>query len=125
MSLNVPPVQQLSIVQGNAIPIYISLGTDCSAFDLTGAKIWFTCKRYLTDSDAAAIFQKVSTATLAIVDPTMGLTRIELLSTDTNSLPQWYYNYFCDLKLLDAAGYILTTVFCRLAVYPGVTNANS
>lgn len=126
MGLNVPESNRLYITLGNNLPLYITLYNDLSQYDLTGAKVWFTVKRNITDPDSSAVIQKISTGALSVVDPKMGLIRINLLTSDTSNLENsWYYSYIWDIKVLDTAGNLITTTYGSLGVVPGITGKNS
>lgn len=120
--MNVPESTRLYITLGNVVPLYITLSTDLSTYDLTSATVWFTVKRFITDDDAAAIFQKKTTATISIADATSGMIKIPLTNDDTKNLVNaWYATYIWDLQVKDKNNNIITTTYGSLGVYPAVT----
>jgi hypothetical protein len=123
--LTPPQVLRIYMTQGNALPLYIQIGQCCSQYDLTGATVWFTVKRFTTDLDGQAIIQKVFPASLAIPDASSGMIRIYLDSNDTINLPPWYYDYAFDLQIKDAQNNIITVFVGTLGIYPAYTKSKT
>lgn len=121
----IPTPFRLSMVSGNTTTLYITFNRNLDKYDLTSCKLYFTLKQYVTDTDQAAIFQKVSPTNISIVDAVNGLVRIVIEPSDTINLNKWFYEYFADLKLIDPNGIILTTACGTLGIYPSITQVSS
>lgn len=90
-----------------------------SSVDLTGATVFFTAKKNMSDLDAAAVIKKDVTSHS---DPTHGKTVITLTTSDTN-VPVG--NYFWDIRIKDASGNITNTEQEILKVAAVVTQRTS
>ena len=94
--------------------------------DLTGCKLWFTAKQFITDADAIALIQKTWAAgQIAVPTPALGIATLTLVNADTTALvpnnPATLY--FFDVQVEDAAGNVFTPIMGRLQVLPGVTQS--
>ena len=125
--MNVPECNRLYMTLGNIQPLYITLNMNLTNYNLTGATVWFTVKRFISDADSSAIMvQKKSPASLSIVDPVSGMIKINITSSDSaNFNNNWYNSYMWDIQVLDNLGDIITTTYGSLGVYPGITNTKS
>jgi hypothetical protein len=63
--------------------------------DITGWTIYFTIKRYITDTDANAIIQKIITNH---TDPTNGISQLSLSHTETILFPVGVWVYDIQIK---------------------------
>lgn len=123
---NVPDTTRLYITKNTRSKLYITVfNEDLTRMDLTGGTVWFTVKRRLTDDDSRALIQKTSSANSTIVDPSMGLVKIVIESTETSVFPDWFNNYVYDLVVKDASDNIICTSAGTLGVYPTVTKGAS
>lgn len=122
VNYNVPETIRLYICKNSTSNLYITVSKeDLTRIDLTGASVYFTIKRRINDSDAVAIYQKISPASLSILDPTMGLVKVVISATDSLVFPDWYYEYIYDMKIKDALNKTITTSCGTIGVYPAVT----
>jgi len=96
--------------------------------DLTGAKIWFTVKEKLTDSDANAKIQKRNTAAgggpteIEVTNPTGGQCEVHLVPADTEDLDPATYHY--DIQVLLADGKTYTVTRDRITFKEDVTRSS-
>ena len=65
------------------------LDRDDVPFNLTGSRVFFTCKANLEDTDAQA---KIQVSQLNHTDPLNGETSIPLTSDQTNLVGEFYYD---------------------------------
>lgn len=109
---------RLSMIRGNTFNLYIEVVDRFGAqFNLTGALIWFTLKRYIGDLDTLAlIYKKSPSAALSIVDPTAGLIRLKLLPSDTIAFAPWNYLYPWCLQMQLPSGDFMTPLLGTLNV---------
>jgi len=121
--INVPDVTRLYICKNSDSVLYITIsGDDLERLDLTGCFVYFTVKRRLSDTDALAVFQKITPVTADITDPSMGLVKISLSAAETLlAFPDWYYEYVFDMKVKDPLGKIISNSCGTLGVYPTAT----
>lgn len=104
--------------------VVTSTKADGTPEPLTGATVWFTAKRRLTDDDAAAVITKSTTTTgVAIVDGPGGIARIELAPADTAGMGPTTLYY--DVRAKDGAGAIRRLARGRLFIRPGVRKATA
>lgn len=104
--------QDLSIARGNALPISITITySDGSAYDLTGATVYFTVKRDYTDTTAT-----IQEFTATHTDPTGGETYLETTSTDIEA-----GCYVYDIQVKDSADKIFTVMGGKFTVINKVT----
>jgi hypothetical protein len=91
----------LNIIKGNTVPIAVWF----EGVDLTGGKVYFTCKKDVKDTDANAVFQKII---VSHSDPTNGKTTFELSATDTDEMEAGkVYRYDCTTILSNGKIYTL------------------
>jgi len=116
------PTINWSIVRGDGEVYTIPVTQAGVPVDLTGATLWYTAKRLLTDADSAAVIRKGTLSPLigiTITNPAGGIAAIALLGTDTDGL--------ADTKLYHDAQYQLAgeqphTLFVgQLKITPDVT----
>ena len=84
--------------------------------NITGWTIFFTIKRYLSQSDDEANLKEDVTNH---DDPTNGLSSIHLSNGQTDSLEPG--DYFCDIQIKKVDGTILTIMAGKLKVLADVT----
>jgi len=89
---------------------------DGSPLDITGATIYLTVKKDLSDTDLEALFQKVVTAH---TDPAQGETEIVVNPADTSSLECG--SYFYDIQVTTAGGEIYTPLLGKYTLGYEVT----
>ena len=108
--------------RGDSQYFYITVVDDGgNPIDLTGATIYFTMKRNLSDSDTASgTLQIVVTTHL---DPTLGLSLVELSSADSLSVLVGDIYYFYDFVVLLASGDVGTLDNSKVKVLANVTGA--
>jgi hypothetical protein len=98
-----------------------------AALNLTGTKLWFTVKRWISDLDSHAIVQKTSDSagqvTLADQTADPGKATIKVLPADTASLGADTTTLVWDVQILDGAGEMHTVADGSLTVKPDVTRA--
>lgn len=92
--------------------------------NITGCTLRFTAKRSLQDSDADAIFQRITPTEIVITNGPGGLCQITVASTDTASETQDVRCY-CDLQLVDTLGNVSTTATGTLHIKMDVTRTNT
>lgn len=85
--------------------------------DITGGKVMFTLKSTSdTSDDTAAAVQKTVTSH---TNPTLGLSQISLVPTDTSGLTPGMYYY--DLQVVDAGGNVTSTKQDTWEIIPDTT----
>jgi hypothetical protein len=98
-----------------------------AALNLTGTKLWFTVKRWISDLDSRAVVQKTSDSpgqvTLADQTADPGKATIKVLPADTASLGADTTTLVWDVQILDSAGEMHTVADGSLTVKPDVTRA--
>lgn len=105
----------IEVVQGDDKDISFAL-TDSSgvAVNLTGATLFVTVKRYVTDLDAAAVIS----GTLTVAVPASGIGVWSLVPANTLNLLGVYY---MDIQYKTAAGKIYTVKRDTFIVNPHIT----
>ena len=91
----------------------------------TGAKLWFTAKRNVSDSDTDAIFQKTETNGISIVTASTGIIDVQIEPSDTAALSAVNHTLFYDAQIRTAAGEVLTFQSGPLLVAVEATRATS
>jgi hypothetical protein len=120
-----PPTIRLKAIKGNYTPIYLQLSLNDHTYDLTGATVYFTVKRYITDSDPAALIQVVTPLSLVLSGAADGLIKIPLTAAQTSVFPDWYQDFICDIQLIDNQGNPIEVATGTISSYPGVTKTNA
>lgn len=95
-----------------------------TAVDLTGMlTAYFTAKRAVSDTDAAAIFQKTyaSGAIAFVGSATLGVLRVTLAAADTSGLEDVAVTLNVDIKITESDSIKSTPWSGSLIVYPNVT----
>lgn len=101
--------------------------SDGSVVDLTGAKIWFTVKNRLADTDADALIQKRNTAAgggdteILVTDAPNGQAQIFIIPTDTEDVDAAIYSY--DIQVILSTGKKHTITRSQFCVKEDVTKA--
>ena len=92
--------------------------------DITNWMIFFTAKRYISDTDAQAIMRKnnISMSDVLITNGSQGLATVSIFPADTSSLEYSELALTCDVQARDTSGKVSTTGF-NLIVLPDVTRA--
>lgn len=101
---------------------------DGTPIPLTGAKVWFTGKKSITDLDADAVFRLTTDVGggITVLDADAGLVVATLQPSHTTSLPVGKLTQlFYDWKIKDAAGEIRTLRTGTILVRPIVTQATT
>lgn len=111
----------IEIIRGDDVSLNLhfkdSSGVD---IDITGYTVFFTVKRKLTDTDAAALL-KVDVTTH--ISPATGRTVVSLVNTATDDIFEGTYYY--DLQLKDPDGLISSTKRGVFNVVDDVTKRTS
>jgi len=89
------------------------------AYNITGAKVYFTLKKSKNDTDAQAVLQKTVTSH---TDPTAGKTTLSLSKTDTNIQPG---RYFYDFQVITSGGGVYTFLSGDVEVLEDVTRSST
>ena len=84
--------------------------------NITGWSIYFTAKRYITDTDSQAIIQKIITTH---TNPTQGISQLSFSHTETEAFPVgvWFY----DVQIKTPADEIYTIFKGQFKVLADVT----
>ena len=91
-----------------------------SAYDLTGAKVWFTIRKNYNDPDDTNYLIQKSTTTHD--NASGGLTHLDLSHIDTNvAIGQYYY----DVQIKTAEGKIFTVIKGNMKIVYDVTKSRS
>ncbi len=93
---------KIIITQGDYRTVNLTVQSNGSAQDITGATLWLTVKDDLTKEDADAIMQ----VTGSIVDGTAGTAKFEINSNHSNK-EAGDYTYDIQIKLTDGSIYTL------------------
>lgn len=88
---------------------------DGDPINLTGATVFFTVKRKLTDVDADAVIEKEITV---FTTPLLGVATLNLTNSETNIAPG---DYFFDIQLKTVDGKIASSVAGKFFVLQDVT----
>lgn len=94
---------------------------DGSVVDISGAKLWFTLKESLTDSDANAEFQLTTddASEISISDPDNGVADIFIKNIHTSELS--IKSYFIDVQIKEVGRELRTLVLGTMDIIPDVT----
>ena len=77
--------QNLEMVRGDSLILRLEVSREGQPEDITGAQIWMTAKKLLTDADPG-VFQKTVGSGVVIDDPTQGKAKITISPADTAAL---------------------------------------
>lgn len=106
----------LTIIRGDDTTLTVTFTyDDGSAVDITNAKVFFTVKKKVTDSDDDALIAKMVDEH---TDADGGITEIELTHTDTSVKVGRYY---FDLQVVTTAGKVLSISFGEFVVQADIT----
>lgn len=94
-----------------------------AALNLTGASLWFTVKRGISDADAAAVFQKTIASGIVVAAPLTGVAVITVLPADTAALGDGPLTLLYDIQVKLADGTTKTPLSGEFRVTPDVTRA--
>lgn len=97
---------------------------DGSAYDLTGAKIWFGAKSQHSLADGSAEIFKVST-TSGHIDVSGNVITIHILPADTVSMPNRDVRLYYEVQILTTGGKVYTVDSGHLTVLADVVKAVS
>jgi hypothetical protein len=99
---------------------------DGSDFSLTGATVWFTAKRHVTDPDEEAVFSKKTGGggIVVLAEPDNNQARVSINRVDTADLPFRKVELECDVQTL-IEGKAHTVARGILVVKPPVTRSLS
>ena len=98
---------------------------DGNAYNLTGATLWFTAKRRVSDADAdavAALYWVSGGASdgITVSSPSTGVAEIAIAAADTLDFVQAAHRW--DLSISDSAGIVRTVDQGVMVVRPAVTD---
>jgi len=96
--------------------------------DLTGAKLWFTVKRAVSDADGSALFQLTNDVNggITVVNAEAGIAVALVQPSHTTSLPSAKTSQlFYDWKLKTASGELTTRETGTILVTPAITLAST
>lgn len=98
---------------------------DGTAVDLTGAKLWLTAKRNLSDLDVDAVIRRTTDTNMGIVvsAPQSGQAVITLDPVQTQVLTRTE-TLFYDLQLKTFSGLVYTPVFSTIDVFLDVSRSS-
>ena len=114
----------LSMIRGTTKAFDFTIKRSGAPVDLTGAELWLTAKRYITDDDADAIFQLTLSAgdILLVGGATAGAGKVTIPNNATEVLEDVTVDLFMDMKLREGNGrYSAQREILR--VFPNVTLA--
>ena len=94
-----------------------------AALDLTGASLWFTVKRGISDADASAVFQKTLGTGIVVAAPLTGVAVITVLAANTAALGDAAVTLLYDVQVKLADGSTKTPLSGEFRVTPDVTRA--
>lgn len=115
----------LTVKRGDTIDLEVPILRDDVAVDLTGADIWFTAKRRLTDADADAVAQKsIGSGIVVVGDAADGTVLVTLDPADTDSLTKQTV-LTCDIQLVEADGRVTTVASGTLTVELDATRSTA
>lgn len=96
--------------------------------DLTGAKLWMTAKKKLTDTDAKAVFQITSPSDITIdTTPTTGRAKVTVPASATLSVvfpvDTAQLEIYYDIQVKTSTGIVQTVASGKLILTEDVTDA--
>lgn len=97
----------LSIYRGDTVSFTSAVKRSGVAVNLTGATLWFTAKRLISDIDANAVIAKTSGSGIVVLSAVDGTYRVDLLPADTASLTKTTQLYY-DVQLKESNGVVTT-----------------
>lgn len=115
-------------VQVTQLPDGAPDGTFAIPVNITGYKIYFTVKRYLTDPDAYAVFQSNSadlTTNVTITDALNGKATCKMPASKTVNFPDGLVVLLYDVTAIDLSGNVSTVDSGTVTIVPDVTRAVS
>jgi len=92
-----------------------------SAMNLTGATIWLTAKRKISDADAAAVFQIKTPTDIVVSDPLTGVCVAKLQPANTSALPDIRTRLHYDVQVVIAGKPRTPLVEGWFTVIPDIT----
>ena len=124
------PGQSYEFTRGDSFTIpaqyatvdYTTCPPTITGIDITGAAIYFTCKRYKNDPDAAALFQLTVGHGITIAVGTNGFFTVVVPQADTAGLPVGIPFWF-DCVIEPAAGGRQTVLNGTLTLKANVTDS--
>lgn len=95
--------------------------------DLTGAKVWFTAKKYFTDPDNQAVSQVTSTGGGVVIvnPPVSGQIIVTMPFQATVNFPDADVILVYDIQIKTSGGLVLTLERGTLTVSPDATRATA
>lgn len=93
--------------------------------DLSGALLWFTAKRRLSDADADAVLAYREGAGITITNAAAGTATVLVVGTDTAGLADGDIALLCDVQIRPLGGRVYTAAYGRLIVQPDITRSTS
>jgi len=117
---------KLRMTRGNTASFLITaVDSTGQPLDLTGAGLWFTVKKRLSDSDVDAVIQKTTDGGGITVsdNPMSGLATIAIDPDDTSGLSTLGQTLHWDLQIVGNTGDIYTLAIGLLRVVPDVTES--
>ena len=121
-------MKKITMYRADSLVLNTTIQQNGAPVDITGAKVWFTAKRKVTDADVDAVIQ-VSSPTHISIDSDQVANRgqcvINVPPTFTSALYEAELSLFFDIQVLFATGRIATVDYGTLLIVPDVTQAIS
>lgn len=122
-----PTPISVEVIRGDdeRLDLAFKLAPNGTVVNLTGHQgIWFTAKRFSSDPDSDAVFQKSTGAGTIIVDDAVnGLAHVVINAADTDGVEPTSLYYDCQFK--DSLGKIRTAALGQLKVVADVTRTTT
>lgn len=117
----------LTVKRGNTIVLDLVItNPDGSDRDITGAKVWFTVKRFKSEPDADALIRKgnahSSLTGITLTAPATGGVQIVTEPSETDELPDDFRAWY-DVQILETSGRVSTPFEGYLTVAADITRA--
>lgn len=117
--------KKITMYRGDSLVLDVMVLQGGSPADLTGATVWFTAKRNLTDPDVDAVIQVESPTDITIFDQTTnrGQAQVNVPASVTAVLTEQQLQLFYDVQIKFATGRVATVDFGTLVITPDVTQS--
>lgn len=111
-------------VQVKRRPIAAPLESDPVPVDITGWKMWFTAKYYLSDPDLRAVTQQTEAGGgIVYTLPLIGMAEVTVPPLATRGFPDGPVALHYDVQVMDLIGNVFVVEAGTLTVYPHATSA--